>query len=101
MPLPQQFEVFRTSGGALVAVVQSDLLDTMRTRVVVPLIALGAAGRPIRNLNPEISIGDEVLVLMPQLVATLTIEELGHRVGSISDMQGDVTRAIDTLLSGI
>ena len=42
--MAQQFEVFRTAGDALVVVVQCDLLDVMRTRVVVPLLPVGTAG---------------------------------------------------------
>jgi CcdB protein len=41
--MAQQFDVFRTDGGALVVVIQSDLLDAMRTRVVVPLLPAGTA----------------------------------------------------------
>lgn len=99
--MAHQFEVFRTTSGMLVVVVQSDLLDAMRTRVVVPLVPAGAAGRPMRGLNPEISFGEEVVVLMPQLAATLTIAELGRPVGSIAHLRDTVTRALDTLLSGI
>lgn len=99
--MAHKFEVFRTTSGMLVVVVQSDLLDAMRTRVVVPLVPAGAAGRPMRGLNPEISFGEEVVVLMPQLAATLTIAELGRPVGSIAHLRDTVTRALDTLLSGI
>jgi toxin CcdB len=99
--MAQQFDVFRTGGGGLVVVIQSDLLDAMRTRVVAPLLPAGTAGRPMRGLNPEISFGEETVVLMPQLLATLTIAELGRPVGSIVHMRDTVTRAVDTLLSGV
>jgi toxin CcdB len=99
--MAQQFDVFRTTGGVLVVVVQSDLLDAMRTRVVVPLLPAGTAGRPMRGLNPEISFGDETLDLMPQLLATLTIAELGRPAGSIAHMRDTITRGVDTLLSGV
>ena len=82
-------------------VIQSDLLEAMHTRVVAPLLPAGAAGRPMRGLNPEIAIGAEAVVLMPQLLATLTIGELGRRVGSIAHMRDAVTRAVDILLSGV
>jgi toxin CcdB len=97
----QQFDVFRMAGGVLVVVIQSDLLDAMRTRVVAPLLPAGTAGRPMHGLNPEIRFGEETLVLMPQLLATLTIAELGRPAGSIAHMRDTVTRAVDTLLSGV
>ena len=99
--MAQQFDVFRTAGGALVVVIQSDLLDAMRTRVVAPLLPAGAAGRPMHGLNPEISLGEATLVLMPQLLATLTLAELGRPVGSLAHARDAITRAIDTLLSGV
>ena len=38
---------------------------------------------------------------MPQLAATLTIAELGPPLGSIAHLRDTVTRALDTLLSGV
>jgi toxin CcdB len=99
--MAQQFDVFRMAGGVLVVVIQSDLLDAMRTRVVAPLLPAGTAGRPMRGLNPEIGFGEENLVLMPQLLATLTIAELGRPVGSIAHLRDTVTRAVNMLLSGV
>ncbi len=99
--MARQFDAFRTPGGTLVVVLQSDLLDAMRTRVVVPILPTGAAGRPMRGLNPEIRLGEEILVLMPQLLATLTLAELGDPVGSVAHLRDTITRAVDTLLSGV
>jgi toxin CcdB len=99
--MARQFDVFRTTSGVLVVVIQNDLLDAMRTRVVLPLLPAGSAGRPMRGLNPEINFGEETMVLMPQLMATLTIAELGRPVGSLAHFRDAVTRAVDTLLSGV
>ncbi len=99
--MARQFEVFRTARGTRVVVIQSDLLEAMRTRVVVPLLPAGTAGGLIRGLNTEIELTGETLVLMPQLLATLTIAELGHPIGSIAHLRDTVTRAVDMLLSGV
>ena len=82
-------------------VVQNDLFAAMATRVVVPLVAAGAAGKRIYGVNPEVAFVDEVLVLMPQLAATLATHELGHQVASVVHLRDTVTRAIDALLSGL
>lgn len=68
---------------------------------MAPLLPQGAAGRGLRSLNPEMAIGDERLVLMPQLLATLAVAELGERVGSLAHQRDDITRALDALLSGV
>lgn len=99
--MARQFDLFRTASNVLVVVIQSDLLEAMRTRVVVPLLLLGTAGTPLRGLNPEIRRDDEAFVLMPQLLATLTIAELGRPVGSIAEQRNTITRAVDTLLSRV
>ena len=82
-------------------VIQSDLLDELATRVVAPLLLRGVGGRGLRSLNPELTIGDETLVLMPQLLATLTVAELGEQVDSLEHRRDEIVRALDALLSGI
>lgn len=99
--MPRQFDVYRTASGTLVIVLQSDLLEPMRTRVVVPLLPVGTAGRPMRQLNPDIVLGEETFVLMPQLLATLTIAELRQHIGSIGHLREKITRAVNMLLSGL
>ena len=83
-------------------VVQSDLFEEMRTRVVVPLLPPAMLdGGKTQSLNPALAVGGEVLVLVPQLMATLTRPELGERVGSLAPERDTITRAIDALLSGV
>ena len=38
---------------------------------------------------------------MPQLLATLTLDQLGERVGSVEHMRDAIVRAIDMLLAGV
>ena len=99
--MARQFEVFRTATGVLVTVIQSDLLEAMHTRVVAPLLVSGAAGRPVGVLNPELTVQCVRVVLMPQLLATLTLGELGQPVGSLAEMRDAVVRAVDTLVAGV
>jgi toxin CcdB len=96
-----QFDVWRTGSGVLVLVIQSDLLDEMRTRVVAPLLPAGQAGRAMRWLNPEFRVGAATLVLMPQLAATLALSELGERVASLAHERDAIVRALDMLVAGI
>lgn len=99
--MARQFDVFRTHGDVLVVVIQNDLLDAIQTRVVMPMLPAGAAGRPMRGLNPEIGFAGKPLVLMPQLLATLAISELGERQGSVAHLRDEVIRALDMLLAGV
>jgi toxin CcdB len=98
---PRQYDVFREAGGTLVVVIQSDLLKAMRTRVVAPLLPADRAGSPLPPLTPQVLFGDAALVLMPQLLATLTLAELGPRLGSLGHLRDEITRALDALTSGL
>ncbi len=70
-------------GGSLVVVLQNDLLDQMRTRVVAPLIPAGSVDRVRTSLNPVIRVGTENHILMPQFAAALTLSEMGEQIGSL------------------
>jgi toxin CcdB len=96
-----QHDLFRLADGTLVVILQSDLLDGLTTRVVAPLIAASRVTRTLATLNPPVRIGESDYLLMPQLAATLTLAELGTRVGSLAAMRDQITRAVDALLSGI
>ncbi len=113
----RQFDVFSTPAGTLVVVIQSDLLEAVATRVVAPLLPVRLVGRPMRRLNPDVGFGDGPdgdsdgdsdgssnggpLVLVPQAMATLSVAELGARVGSVAARRDDIVRAVDMLLSGV
>ncbi|MCR8548378.1 CcdB family protein [Salipiger sp. P9] len=96
-----QFDLYRMGDGTLVTVLQSDLLDGLQTRVVAPLIPADQIGRVMAPLNPSVQVGAERFLLMPQLAATLTVAELGERVGSLAVMRDEIVRALDALLSGV
>lgn len=88
-------------GGGLVVVLQSDLLDQLQTRVVAPLVPASAVARVMQSLNPTVMVGEEPYVVMPQLAATLTLSEMGEKIGSLAAMRDALVRAMDALLSGI
>ena len=96
-----QYDLFQLPDGPLVVILQSDLLDQLSTRVVAPLLPKASLGRVMDSLNPVVTIGEELHLIMPQLVATLRVTELGQRVGSLAWMRDEITRAMDALLSGI
>lgn len=99
--MPRQFDVYRLPDGALVAVLQNDLLEALRTRVVAPLLPAASLPEPIRGLTVPVEIAGARHLLMPQLMATLTVAELGERVGSIADRRDGIVRACDLLFTGI
>src|SRR4051794_4443477 len=97
-----QFDVYRlNSGDGLVVDCQSDLLDHLNTRFVVPLVQLGQAPSPARRLNPVFAIGGRDYVMVTQFAAAVERRELREVVISLRDRSFEVVGALDVLLSGV
>lgn len=98
-----RFDLFRLPGnqGYIVEVQSDHASSRVRTRVVVPLIPLDVLGEPIAGLNPIVRIDGREYAFVAQSLATLTLLEMGERVGSLLDEHGDAfTYALDILLTG-
>ena len=97
-----RFDVYALARGrAPVVICQADLLDGLKTRVVVPLIAESEAPKPARRLNPVLVLGSERFVLMTQFLAAVELRELGDKVGSLASEGEAVLGALDFLLTGV
>jgi toxin CcdB len=102
-----QFAVYKNKNAAtrkrfpFLLDIQSDLLDPLATRVVVPLQPAGGAGSPsMEPLTPAIRVaGKDYLMITPQL-AGVAVRELGPVVGSAS-ADRSVIAALDFLISGV
>jgi len=103
-----QFDVYRNANPATRARipylldVQSDLLDSLATRVVVPLCKPGILkGRLAERLNPVFRVeGKEVAMLTPEL-AGVAAKALGGPIGNLSGQRGAIIAALDLVISGI
>ena len=90
-----QFDVLllREDGG-LVVDCQSDLLDHIDTRFVIPLLPKSDAPPPFGRLNPVFEIEGQTLVLVTQAAATIEVRALGRSIGSLSGERHTITNAI-------
>ncbi len=81
--------------------VQSDLLEALQTRVVVPLTKVaGLTKKPVSHLTPSIKFdGDAYILLVPQL-AGIARSDLGAQAGSLADQRQAILAAVDFLLTG-
>lgn len=96
-----RFDLHRPRGGpALVVDVQSDFLDNLRTRVVVPLVPPGEVPRPVRDLHPVFAIDGMPCLLATQFLAAIPSRDLGRAVGTLKAERDAITRALDLLLTG-
>lgn len=97
---PRQFDVYRTPEGDHVLVIQHDLLGDLGTRAVCLALPEKSQSPSIPALAPIVSTGDVRLRIVPQVLATLTLEELGTLVANVSHDHDRIIRAFDVLLTG-
>ncbi|MDR0275419.1 MAG: CcdB family protein [Burkholderiaceae bacterium] len=82
--------------------VQSNLIDALPTRLVMPLSRVGAEqARLPSNLCPPVTLEDEVLTLMPHLAAPVDRRLLRHPVRSLAHRAHDISAALDAVVSGV
>lgn len=102
-----QFTVYRNknqrtkSTFPLLVDVQSDLLDPLQTRVVIPLTKTSAlAKKPLSNLAPTVVFDGENYVLMTPQLAGVARSDLGAPTGSLFEQRQVILAAVDFLLMG-
>jgi toxin CcdB len=102
-----QFAVYRNRNARTRAAfpwlvdVQSDLLEPLQTRVVVPLSrAAGSGSMAVSHLMPELIFEDERYVLMTPQLAGVARADLGPQAGSLAEQQAAILAAVDFLVTG-
>ena len=78
--------------------VQNSFLDSLTTRVVIPLRSSDRIPNPIRDLNPAFEIAGQDVVLDTAAMAAFPTARLKKPVSSFEKHSAQVTGAIDTLL---
>lgn len=95
-----QFDIFPHENGFLLEV-QSDLLDGLNTRMVVPLLPVNQAPKPAEQLNPVFVIGEGRYVMLTQFMGAMPVSELRGKVGSLAHEYHVIKPAIDILFDGV
>jgi toxin CcdB len=81
--------------------VQADLLDTLATRVVVPLILAEEMGLAARHLNPQFKIKGVAVVMSTAELAGVSNRSLGDKVTTLKSKRDEIIAALDMLFTGI
>mgnify|MGYP003383159097 CR=1 FL=1 len=80
--------------------VQADLITSLNTRVVVPLIALAEAPAAADRLNPVFKVQGVEVSMLSQFMAAVPTSELTEVVASLDGESDAVFSAIDFLHHG-
>jgi len=82
--------------------IQNDLLDDLRTTVVIPLSPSALVSDfTLSKLNPTLLIEGECYTLMTQDLAGISRAQLGSDGVDLSHLRTEFLAAIDFLISGI
>ncbi|MEX1196392.1 MAG: CcdB family protein [Pseudohongiellaceae bacterium] len=82
--------------------IQSNLLDDLRTTIVIPLSPSGSVSRiTISRLNPVLDIGGDSFTAMVQDMAGVDRSQLGRELCDLSHYRVEIIAAVDFVLSGI
>ncbi len=79
---------------------QADLLNTIATRVVAPLVSESAMGKPIDHLNPQFQIKRKSVYMSTAEMAGVPVRALGEKVGNLRDQRHIIIAALDFIFTG-
>lgn len=99
-----QFDVFKSPRGGLYPFlldVQTNLLSSLATRIVVPLIALKKYGKPITRLHPTVKVAGVEYVLKFHDLAAVPANVLTRPVDSLAHRRAELIAALDLLFTGV
>ena len=100
-----QFDVFRNvkrGNFPLLLDVQAELLATLATRTVAPIMRKRRLGRSlVTRLNPTIDIDGIEYVAVFQEIAAVPLSILGSKIVSCIRQRDEFVRALDLLFTGI
>ena len=82
--------------------VQSDLLDALATRVVIPIYPERSVGGAVfARLTPVLEVDGERYVAMTPQLAGIAKKELGAAMADLSGRRAELLGALDMLVTGI
>jgi toxin CcdB len=84
-----------------VAVVQADIAEEGRGRIVAPLAPCAALSGAVGRLLPLVRRGGEDFYIALESMTSLPTGALGNPVGSIASHRDEITRALDWLFTGV
>ena len=90
----------RDGGRMLVVDVQAELLVSLETRMVAPLLPADATTAPIKGLNPVFTIEGTDYVMLTQQMGAIPKRQLLRPLLSLTAEHDTITRALDQLLVG-
>lgn len=100
--MADQFDLYRDPDGGLVLILQSDAVDTLDTRVFASCAPADRSGvATLQRLAVPFIFAEREHRVMLNLLGTARVGYIGTKVGNLSHLRDQITRAFDLLYSGI
>ena len=80
--------------------IQTELLNNLTTRVVIPLYTVSAMGKAAKHLNLQFSVKLTTVIMSTAELAGIAVKSLGEKVCSLKEHRNEIIAAIDFLISG-
>ena len=94
-----RFDLYFVEGEYLLDV-QTNLLDGLHTRLVVPVVPLADAPRPAGRLNPVLDVGGQLFSLQTHLMGAIPARLLGRPVDNLMRHYDRIIAAVDMIFNG-
>ncbi|WP_192247143.1 CcdB family protein [Mesorhizobium silamurunense] len=96
-----RYDFYRSAGSdGYLLDVQSDLLEHLDTKVVVPLLPPNMAPLPAHRLNPTFKIDGKDHVMVTQFMSALMASELRAAEGNLARHHDEIVVALDMVFQG-
>ena len=102
----RQFDVFAnpsrqgTEERPYVVVIQAAFLDSMPTRLCVPLVATRFL-RPTPRLNPQLTVAGQMLYFHPAEIAPIPARLLRAAIANFEHERDRIVAAVDLVFTGV
>ena len=81
--------------------IQSDLLDVLATRLVMPLTAIATNVKLPPRLYPSVQVAGAMFYPVPQLTSPMLAKQLKTPVDTLWHQSSQIISALDAITSGI
>lgn len=95
-----QFDVCHVPDRSLVVLLQSDVIEVSKARVVAPLIRSDRIDSTMRGLNPEVWVSEAAYRIALQGLSAVRIGQLGGPVTNLASSRDEIIRGLGLLFTG-
>lgn len=81
--------------------IQNSLLDSLNTRLVIPLTPARLLAENITKLCPATTVNNDPFILLTQQMTNVPVSVLHTPIGSLEYLRDEIISALDFLVTGI